>query len=493
MSWLGEGDQFGFYPQSETSSNAFHHNCTRMQKSDEEIQCEHQIKELAEHLVRFSEYKETRENIRADFEEGRGVCFQMLHRHMRRLNYLGAAGFAHKNPKTFQEIFEGEFLFNYRLYHPSQDPYRLVGNQLDDSVRGGDTPLDQCVNDLSGGEEASDDEAGAPCEEFQRGYSAAVKEMKKNHQSLSKRMGEMEKTFGETLSSRMKELTKQIDHLCVSATAVPVVSRERNELAACGVSPRVVSVRIAETQKMKTEPARLDISPGDPFGAPLHNELQGATLPDAELQKILDGVLKPQAAAPMTAAPPSGTPPPPRSPLITSCPSEGKLPEIQASENRETESPEEIEAVAVPVAEDRASANIAPPLQQCLVDDWLRKIGPMEVPIAYPYTELKELVPAALAQNQLSASVSTIPPPPPPTTGLHPLPLLMKNSFMNYPDVAMLCGALGHDQGYARVNGTLKKDLDATDEFLIDQTAPAGESPAVASAATDVGDASYHC
>ena len=493
MNWSGQGDQFGSYPQWETSSNALYHNYrnpTGLQKLDEEIQCEYQIKAFAEHLVRFPEYEETREKILAGFEEGRGVCFQLLHRLMRRLNYLGAAGFAHKNPEKFQEIFEGEFLFNYRVYHPSQDPRRLVGNQLDDSVRGGDTPLDQCVNGLSGGEEASDDEAGAPSEEFRRGYLSAVKEIEKNHEKLSKRVEGMEAKLEQTISSKMRELTEQIEHLRVSATAVPAVSHDRNDLVGCGVAPRVVPVRSAKTGKMKTEPARLGISPGDSFGAPLRNE--GAKLPDAEFQKILDEVLKPLAAAPMSAGPPVGTPPAALSSLKHTLSSEAKLSEIQVSENREAESPEiEAVAVAVPVAENPASANTTPPLQQGLVGDWPSKVQPMDVPMAYPYTELKKLVLPALAQNQLSSSMATVPPPP--TTGLHALPLLMKNSFINYPVVAMLRGARGHDQGYARVNGTFQKDLDATDEFLIDQTAPAGESPAGASASTDVGDAGYRC
>ena len=462
MSRSGQGDQFGSYPQWETSSNALYHNYhnpTGLQKSDEEIQCEYQIKALAEHLVRFSDYEETCEKILAGFEEGRGVCFQLLHRLMRRLGYKGAAGFAHKNPKKFQEIFEGEFLFNYRGYHPSQDPRRLVGNQLDDSVRGGDTPLDQCVNGLSGGEEASDDQAGAPCEECRRGYLSAVKEIEKHHEKLSKRVEGMQTKLEQTISSKMRELTEQIEHLRVSATAVPAVSHDRNELAACGVAPRVLSVRSAKTGKMKTEPARLGISPGDSFGAPLRNE--GAKMSDPNLQVMLEGVLKPLAAAPMSAGPPADTPLTAPSSLKRTLSSEDKLSEP------------EIQAVAVPVG------------------DWPSKTGPMDLPIAQPITQLKKLVLPALAQNQLSSSMQTVPPPP--TTGLHALPLFTNNPFMNYSVVAMLRGGLGHDQGYARVNGTFQKDLDATDKFLIDQTAPAGESPAGASASTDVGDKSYHC
>jgi hypothetical protein len=473
MNWSGQGDQFGSYPQWETSSNAFYHNYrnpTGLQKLGEEIQCEYQIKAFAEHLVRFPEYEETREKILAGFEEGRGVCFQLLHRLMRRLGYKGAAGFAHKNPEKFQEIFEGEFLFNYRAYHPSQDPRWLVGNQLDDSVRGGDTPLDQCVNGLSGGEEASDDEAGAPSEEFRRGYLSAAKEIEKHHEKLSKRVEGMEAKLEQTISSKMRELTEQIEHLRVSATAVPAVSHDRNELAACGVAPRVLSVRAAETGKMQTEPARLGIPPGDSFGAPLRNE--GAKMSDPNLQVMLEGVLKPLAAAPMSAGPPAGTPLTAPSSLKSILSSEDKLSKIQASENREAESPE-IQAIHIPVG------------------DWPSKTGPMDLPTAHPITQLKKLVLPALAQNQLSSSMATIPPPP--TTGLHALPLFTNNPFMNYSVVAMLRGARGHDQGYARVNGTFQKDLDATDKFLIDQTAPTGESPAGASASTDVGDAGYRC
>lgn len=471
-----------------------------MQKSDKEsdfcehqikaLWNEHQIKALAQHLVQYTEYKETRERIHADIQERREVCFQMLHRYMRRLNYPGAAGFAHENPEKFQEIFQSEFIFAYSLYYPSRDPHRLVGKQLHDYF-GGEAPPAQYVNYRWVGEEASDDEAGAPCEESRREYSSAVKETAKTHQSLSKRMEEMEETlskkFEETLSSRMGELTKQIDRLLLGATAVPAVSHKRNEPAGCGVSPRVLPVRIAETENIETQPARLDISPGDPVGA--EN-------------------LEPLTSTPMSAGPPAGTPPAALSPLKSNLSSEAKLSEIQASENREAESLEieavavpvaenreaespEIEAVAVTVAENRASANIAPPLQQRVLCDWLRKIEPMEVPIAFPYKESKKVVPPALAQNQLSSSMSTVPPPP--TTGPHPLPLIMTNSRMRFPSLSILRSAPVHDQGHGRVSDTMQKDMHATNNYKYDGIAPAGESLAVASAAVDVGDASYQC